>query len=215
MLGWVPAPAVPHRHSSYGSLRLPCVLRPRLRFPSLSAYPEVSGFSYPPPSCHPLTMGRSRFHPRAGSRLPLPPPGKRQGPPRLLDHPLVTCRSRTPRPDPPRLALSSPLRYRLQLNRQLGRPELSFSRLNTPAHNLACLRIACAVIATGARLATDLPGSALVGSVSHRLDDDSEFQGSIAPPFPSDQPCLVAPALCSWICICCWIWICICCWIWI
>jgi hypothetical protein len=40
----------------------------------------------------------------------------------------------------------------------------------------ACLRIARAVVATGARLATDLPGSALVGSVSHRLDDVLDFK---------------------------------------
>ena len=67
-----------------------------------------------------------------------------------------------------------------------------FSGLYAPAHTFACLRIASAVVATGARLATDLPGSALVGSVSHRLDDDSGFQGSIVPPFPPDQHCLVA-----------------------
>jgi len=73
---------------------------------------------------------------------------------------------------------------------------MAFSRLNTPAHTFACLRIARAVVATGARLATDLPGSALVGSVSHRLDDDSGFQGFIAPPFPPDQPGLAALRLC-------------------
>ena len=69
---------------------------------------------------------------------------------------------------------------------------MGISGLNTPAHTFACLRIARAVVAAGARLATDLPGSALVGSVSHRLDDDSEFQGSIVSPFLSDQHCLVA-----------------------
>ncbi len=73
---------------------------------------------------------------------------------------------------------------------------MAFSRLNAPAHTFARLRIARAVVATGARLATDLPGSALVGSVSHRLDDDSGFQGFIAPPLPPDQPGLVALRLC-------------------
>jgi hypothetical protein len=58
------------------------------------------------------------------------------------------------------------------------------SGLNVPAHTFACLRIACAVTNAGARLATDLPGSALIGSVSHRLDDDSEFQGSIVLSYP-------------------------------
>ena len=72
---------------------------------------------------------------------------------------------------------------------------MGISGLNTPAHTFARLRIARAVVAAGARLATDLPGSALVGSVSHRLDDDSEFQGSIVSPFLSDQHCLVALAI--------------------
>ena len=73
---------------------------------------------------------------------------------------------------------------------------MTISGLYAPAHTFACLRIACAVVATGARLATDLLGSALVGSVSHRLDDDSGFQGSIVSPFLPDQPCLVALRLC-------------------
>jgi len=73
---------------------------------------------------------------------------------------------------------------------------MGISGLNTPAHTFACLRIARAVVAAGARLTTDLPGSALVGTVSHRLDDDSEFQGSIASPFLSDQHCLVALVIC-------------------
>jgi len=72
---------------------------------------------------------------------------------------------------------------------------MTISGLNAPAHTFACLRIACAVVATGARLATDLLGSALVGSVSHRLDDDSGFQGFIVSPLLPDQPCLVAPVL--------------------
>ena len=84
-------------------------------------------------------------------------------------------------------------RFRLRPRQRLGHPGMTISGLNAPAHTFACLRIARAVVATGARLATDLPGSALVGSVSHRLDDDSEFQGSIVPPFPPEQPCLVAP----------------------
>ena len=72
---------------------------------------------------------------------------------------------------------------------------MRISGLNIPAHTFACLRIARAVVAAGARLTTDLPGSALVGTVSHRLDDDSEFQGSIVSPFLSDQHCLVALVL--------------------
>ncbi len=43
----------------------------------------------------------------------------------------------------------------------------------------AYLRIARAVVATGARLATDLLGCALVGSVSHRQDDVLDFKDSL------------------------------------
>ncbi len=39
------------------------------------------------------------------------------------------------------------------------------------AHMLARLRIAGAVTHVGARLTTDLPGSALIGRGSHPLDD--------------------------------------------
>src|SRR5262249_3988961 len=58
---------------------------------------------------------------------------------------------------------------------------------------LACLRIASCVTAAVARLATDLPGSALIGWASHPLDDSPEFR-SIFPSILllSDQPCLVA-----------------------
>ncbi len=39
-----PVPIVPHLHSSYAALRLPCVPRPRLRFPSPSAYLAAGAF---------------------------------------------------------------------------------------------------------------------------------------------------------------------------
>ncbi len=55
---------------------------------------------------------------------------------------------------------------------------MAISGLKPPAHMLARLRIASAVSATGARLATDLLGYALVGSVSHRLDDVLNFKES-------------------------------------
>ncbi len=54
-------PAVPHRRCSYAALRLPGVLRPRLRFPLPSAYLGVGVFSYPLSSLHPPTLGRPRF----------------------------------------------------------------------------------------------------------------------------------------------------------
>jgi hypothetical protein len=61
------------------------------------------------------------------------------------------------------------------------------------AHTLACLRIAKTVTRAGARLTTNLPGSALVGWDSHPLDDTLIFKEGSHPPFPSDQPFLVAP----------------------
>ena len=48
---------------------------------------------------------------------------------------------------------------------------LSFRGRLPMAHLLACLRIANAVTHISARLTTNLPGSALVGRVSHPLDD--------------------------------------------
>jgi hypothetical protein len=68
-----------------------------------------------------------------------------------------------------------------------------FSRLTRPAHMLAYLRIAEAVVANGARLATGLSGCTLTGSVSHRLDDVLDFKESSLPPIPTGQQCLVAP----------------------
>ena len=63
------------------------------------------------------------------------------------------------------------------------------------AHPLAYLRIADAVTNAVARLATDLPGSALVGQDFHLLDDFSGFQvGRSQPPFLPDQDFLVAPS---------------------
>lgn len=61
------------------------------------------------------------------------------------------------------------------------------------AHTLACLRIAMTVTRAGARLTSTLPGSALGGWDSHPLDNELIFKESSQPPFPSDQPFLVAP----------------------
>jgi hypothetical protein len=60
------------------------------------------------------------------------------------------------------------------------RDSLSFRGCIPMAHTLACLRIAHAVTVIGARLATDPPGSALIGRVSHPLDDSSKFPVIIA-----------------------------------
>ena len=56
------------------------------------------------------------------------------------------------------------------------RDRLSFRGCIPMAHTLAYLRFAHAVTDTGARLTSDLPDLALVGRVSHPLDDSSNFQ---------------------------------------
>ena len=70
-----------------------------------------------------------------------------------------------------------------------------FSGLNSTAHLLACLRINHVVAAVTARLATDLPGSALVGRDSHPRDDFSKFHGVTVTPFLLDQKSLVATGI--------------------
>jgi hypothetical protein len=55
------------------------------------------------------------------------------------------------------------------------RNSLTFRGCIPTAHTLTYLRFAHAVTDTSARLATDPPGSALVGRVSHPLDDSSKF----------------------------------------
>jgi hypothetical protein len=56
----------------------------------------------------------------------------------------------------------------------------------------ACLRINPAIAGRTARLATDLPGSALVGRDSHPLDDRPNFMKSSPDSLLSDQQSLVA-----------------------
>jgi len=60
------------------------------------------------------------------------------------------------------------------------RNSLAFRGCIPTAHTLAYLRFAHAVTDTSARLATDPPGSALIGRVSHPLDDSSKFPEVIA-----------------------------------
>jgi hypothetical protein len=55
------------------------------------------------------------------------------------------------------------------------RDSLSFRGCIPMAHTLAYLRFAHVVTDTVARLTTDLPNLALVGRVSHPLDDSSKF----------------------------------------
>ena len=61
---------------------------------------------------------------------------------------------------------------------------------------LVCLRFAHIVTNTGARLTTDLPGWALVGRVSHPLDDSSNFLKVITY-FLSTGPALLGRTNCK------------------
>ncbi len=67
---------------------------------------------------------------------------------------------------------------------------MSFRGCHSTAHTLARLRFARVVTAAGARLATDLLGSALLGQVSHLLDDASQFLEVFAS-FLSKRPALL------------------------
>lgn len=80
----------------------------------------------------------------------------------------------------------------LRRNQSLRHPGLQFSRLTPTAHLLAYLRIAGLISEVVARLATDLPGSALAGRDSHPLDDILAFLKPTTSSFPPDQPFLVA-----------------------
>jgi hypothetical protein len=79
--------------------------------------------------------------------------------------------------------------------RPSARRDANFSGLNSTAHLLACLRINHVVADMTARLATDLPGSALIGRDFHPLDDYTKFHGVTVTPFLLDQQGLVATGI--------------------
>lgn len=98
-----------------------------------------------------------------------------------------------PRPSPPPLTPNHEEdAAAFELRGVLGSGNTRFSWPTHAAHRLACLRINRPVTGPAARLATDLPGSALIGRALHPLDDKQDFRSS-ATSFPLDQPCLVAP----------------------
>lgn len=80
-----------------------------------------------------------------------------------------------------------------QINTLGIRDMYGFRGYLTAARTLAHLRFASLVTETVARVASDWPGSALVGRDSHPLDGDSEFQALPHRTLLSDQPGLVAP----------------------
>ena len=185
MLGWVPLPTVPQRHSSYSALRLPapsvdapvlpCVLLPRIRRLSFSGAPTLTG----PP----------------GDLCPAPPLAafseELTGPPRLLGRPL-SARPMPPTPAP--ATAPHPFAEQTLLPSRALDPwadrYLYFSGPTHRAHTFACLRFNRSVTDAAARLTTGLPGSALAGWDSHPLDDSSIIsRRHRSPPIP------VGPAL--------------------
>ena len=77
----------------------------------------------------------------------------------------------------------------------LGTRELESFGAYLAARAFACLRIIREHRCPEARLATDLPGWALIGRVSHPQDDSSGFRDLPHVSLPPDQHCLVAPTL--------------------
>jgi hypothetical protein len=117
--------------------------------------------------------------------------------PRLLDHLHRTRHRHAPRRVRQRLALSRCCRLLpSELLTSCASRYVSDFEADVPvAHGLACLRIHCCVAAAVARMATDLPGSALVGRDSHPPDDIQDFANFPHSSLLPDQQCLVAPVI--------------------
>ncbi len=100
---------------------------------------------------------------------------------------------------PPGASRSSPFsrngRRRLQTKCHPGHPE-RFQIFEATHPRPTHLRAYASPAASPRPAQGSLParaGSPLAGRVSHPLDDKRSFMESSHPPFPSDQPCLVAP----------------------
>ena len=126
-------------------------------------------------------------------------PEERQGPPRLLGHPLRTCRGSTLRRNspPPRPLRNQKLYGEADIvfakNRTLDiRNDYSFRSHLPTAHTFACLRFADRVTETVARLTTGSGGLTPGRAGFAPAGRHTKFQGGIAfPPIPIDQQSLV------------------------
>jgi hypothetical protein len=106
---------------------------------------------------------------------------ERRGPPRLLGHPLHTCRGATPRRNQPLLAHPRRGRHRLHAITNARQPELALFRGHPPtAHMLACLRIADPVTEAVARLTTGSGGLAPGRAGFAPAGQQTTFHGVIA-----------------------------------
>ena len=106
---------------------------------------------------------------------------ERRGPPRLLDHPLHTCRGATPRRNQPLLGHPRRGRHRLHAITNARQPELALFRGHPPtAHMLACLRIADLVTEAVARLTTGSGGLTPGRTGFAPAGQQTKFHGVIA-----------------------------------
>jgi len=193
-----------------GRLRLPCRYPASLLVcgPPTPSLPSASAMVIPclrPTSVRTLVLHRRRLRPQTrrasglGHRVPAIPdaPEEERGPPRSLGRPLRARHGRRLRGMRRPLAPAGNAAAVFRIREPLDIPETTHfeahfhgSYARAPTHRRAGWPY------HGARLTTDLPGSALVGRVSHPLDDFSEFHEVTAcPSLLSDQPCLVAPRM--------------------
>ena len=174
---------VPRRQRSYAALRLPRLLRPRLRFPSPTAYLGADACSVEPRAtgaCARRRAARRRWITGSPSHRILS--RRERGPPGLLGRPLRACRGRNTPPDatPPRPYFSS-RRSTERSPSPSGKTEPSASGMSIvfeaaypTAHTLAYLRFADLVTETVARLATGsgglTPGRAGFAPAGRRIE---------------------------------------------
>ena len=149
--------------------------RPRLRLSLAVGLPGCKRFSEPAPRAFADAGASVAFG--FGSTVAPTISQDRSGSPRLLDHPRPTRHGHPLRRLQQRLTHS---RCCCVLPSGIVTPwadrEQRYFGADSPvAHRLACLRIHPRVAALVARLATDLPGWALVGRDLHPLDDKRNF----------------------------------------
>jgi hypothetical protein len=178
------APLVPRPRCYFAALRLPDTLRPRLIFPLPKAYLDGSCFFFAGNHVQARTQSPRRLLLRP-SASPARLHRGDVGISRVTGSSFVHAPWSNAPPDTPR---PRPLTDAALLPSGGLTPWASgtvlFRGCFLTAHEPARLRFAATVADVVARLASDLPGLALIGRGSHPLDDFSEFLESIATSYP-------------------------------
>ena len=191
--------ALPSAH--YAALRLPRLLRPRLRFPLPAAYLLGQALVLPIHSATGACACQRTGFGDGSPALRIRPetPEERQGPPGLLGCPLRARHGPTPRRIRSLLAPTSlredprRSRHRLQGKQNPRHPEQIVFEAVTPRLTRSRAYASPASLPRPAQ--GSLParaGSPLAGRVSHPLDNKRNFMESSHPPIPIDQQSLVA-----------------------